>query len=65
MKLFKFIEYAYLLVAAFFVEESIRTWSEDSGRAYLYLFMAAIAVFMFFFKRKFRKRMEREQRNQE
>lgn len=63
MKFFKFVEYAYILVAAFFVEEAIRTWSVDSSRAYLYLFFAGIAVFMFFFKRNFRKRME--QRNQE
>lgn len=64
MKFFKLIEYAYLVVAAFFVEESIRAWSsEDSSHAYLYVFFAAIAVFMFFFKRNFRKRME--QRNQE
>ncbi|HET8809457.1 MAG TPA: hypothetical protein VFM65_04240 [Flavobacteriaceae bacterium] len=62
MKFFKFFEYAYLAFAAFFVFEAVRTFNQSPNRSYLFLAIAALAVFMFFFKRRFRKKME--QRNQ-
>jgi len=34
------------------------SWANDRNRAYLFAFFAIVAVFMFFFKRNFRKKME-------
>jgi hypothetical protein len=35
-----------------------KKWSGDRNGAYLSLFFAVLAVFMFFFRKKFRKRFE-------
>lgn len=56
---YKFIEYAYLAVAVFLIVETVRNW-EDNSRSFLFLAMAVMALGMYFFKRWFRKKMERE-----
>lgn len=58
MRFSKFFEFAYLAVAAFFTYEAINTWNVDRGRAYFYLFFVVIAIFMFFFRRHFRKKYQ-------
>ncbi len=58
MKVFKFFEYAYLAIMCFFVYQAYVEWEQEGGRSILYLFFAGAAVFMFFFKRRFRKRFE-------
>ncbi len=58
MKVFKFFEYAYLVVMCFFLYEAYVEWGQEGGRSALYLIFAAVAIFMFFFKRNFRKRYE-------
>ncbi len=57
-KYYKFIEIAYLLVAIFFIVETFLNWSDNRDKAYLYLAFSAVAVFMYFFKKKFRKKFE-------
>jgi hypothetical protein len=57
-KAYRFFEYLYLVVAIFFAYEAVNNWSSERSRAYLYLFFVVVAVFMFFFKRNFRKKME-------
>ncbi|CAL67924.1 hypothetical protein [Christiangramia forsetii] len=57
-KFFRYFEYAYLLFAAFFLFEAFRIWSTERNRAYLFLFFVCIAIFMFFFKRRFRRKYE-------
>ncbi|AFL80168.1 hypothetical protein Aeqsu_0660 [Aequorivita sublithincola DSM 14238] len=57
-KLYRFFEYAYLIFAAFFIYEAINKWSTEPNQAYLFIFIAVVAVFMFFFKRNFRKKIE-------
>ena len=37
---------------------TITAWEKDRNRAYLFIFFAIVAVFMFFFKRSFRKKIE-------
>lgn len=54
MKLSKFFEFAYLVVAAFFLYEAIVVWDTERGKAYLFLFFVVLAIFMFFFRRHFR-----------
>ncbi|WP_084519477.1 hypothetical protein [Christiangramia echinicola] len=57
-KFFRYFEYAYLFFAAFFIFEAIRIWNTERNRAYLFLFFVCIAIFMFFFKRRFRRKYE-------
>lgn len=63
MKFFKYFEYAYLVIAAFFLFETIRLWNLERNRAYLFIFFTVLAIFMFFFKRRFRKRIEKGNRS--
>ena len=63
-KLFQLFEYVYLAMAAFSIYLVIANWEVDRGRAYLFAMFAAVAVFMFFFRRKFRRKMEDHKRNQ-
>lgn len=57
-KVYKVVEYLYLVMAVFFVFETINNWNENPGRAYLFLSFVVISIFMFFFRRNFRKKME-------
>lgn len=52
MKLLKFLQYAYLIFAALFLYDAI------ANKSYISLLFAALAIFMFFFRKKFRKRFE-------
>lgn len=62
-KFFKFFEYAYLVIALFFVEETFRNLGDEHSRTFLYLALAVLALFMFFFKRWYRKKLEQENPN--
>lgn len=62
-KLSVFIEYAYLVAAVFFTYEAVNNWNSDPNKSYLFLFFVAIAIFMFFFRRNFRKKMEERNKN--
>jgi uncharacterized membrane protein len=58
MKILNFFQYAYLVFAVMFIYKAVSEWSEDSGSAYLMLFFAAMSIFMFFFRKRFRKKIE-------
>jgi|TARA_B110000967_G_scaffold27040_1_gene24769 hypothetical protein len=58
MKILSLLQYLYLGFAALFLYDMSKNWSSDRNAAYLSLFFAALAVFMFFFRKKFRKRFE-------
>lgn len=62
-KIYRFFEYAYILMAALSMYVVIINWEQDRNRSYLFAFFAIVAIFMFFFKRKFRKKIEEQ--NQE
>ncbi len=57
IKLFKIIEYGFLIIALFLLEETIRTWG-DTSKTFLYVVFIILAVFMYFFNRWYRKRLE-------
>ncbi|MBZ9632173.1 hypothetical protein LB465_15425 [Salegentibacter sp. LM13S] len=57
-KYYKYFEYAYLFIAAFFLYESIRIWNTERSGAYLFIFFVVISILMFFFKRRFRRKIE-------
>ena len=58
MKLVRFFQYAYLAFALLFTYDAIENWNGESrGRAYMSLLLAATAIFMFFFRKNFNKKM--------
>lgn len=61
-KVYRFFEYAYLVIAIFFAFEAVNNWSAERNRAYLFIFFVVVAIFMFFFKRNFRKKMEEKKK---
>ena len=60
MKLFKFFQYAYLIFAVLFLWDAIQNWGENRG--YTSLLLTALAVFMFFFRKKFNKKFQNKDR---
>ncbi|MEP2936021.1 MAG: hypothetical protein ABJM06_13575 [Gilvibacter sp.] len=62
-KIYIIIEYAYLAFAAFSVYLVISNWNIDRGQSYLFLGFVALFVFLFFFRRNFRKRLEQRNKN--
>lgn len=57
-KIWKIFEYGYLIVAIVFIVETVLNWNDNRERAYMFLLFSALAVFMYFFKKRFRKRLE-------
>ena len=58
MKYSKFFQYAYLVFAILFAYDAIVKYANESTVAYTSILLAATAVFMFFFRRRFAKKME-------
>ncbi|MGB0981491.1 MAG: hypothetical protein ACPGUH_05260 [Winogradskyella sp.] len=58
MKLLNLFQYAYIIFAVLFLWEAISNWSVDRNKSYMLLFFSALAIFMFFFRKRFRKKME-------
>ena len=58
MTVLKFFQYLYLIFFGLLTYEGIKLWDENRQRAYVMFFLAVIALFMFFFRKKFRKRFE-------
>lgn len=58
-KTWKIFEYGYLVIAIVFIVETVLHWNIDrEKKAYLMLLFAVVAIFMYFFKRRFRKRIQ-------
>jgi len=64
MKLFKFFEILYLVVAVLSVVEVVAEWSANRNRAYMFLIFAIGAIFLFFFRRYYRKKFEARKKEQ-
>ncbi len=60
---YKVFEYAYLVMFVLSAIAVITNWNSDRDRAYLFLFFGVVAIFMYFFKRNFRKKIEKRQQN--
>jgi len=58
VKYYKFFEIAYLVIAIVFLVETILNWNGERQKAYIFLAFSALAVFMYFFRKKFRKKFE-------
>ena len=58
MNYLKYTQYIYLVAAVFFGIRAAEMWDQDNDQRFLFLGFAILAVFMFFFRRKFAKKFE-------
>ena len=58
MKILSILQYLYLGFAALFLFDAVDKWSSDRNASYISLFFSALAVAMFFFRKKFKKRFQ-------
>lgn len=65
IKIARLFEYFYLVVAVFFTYEAITKWNTERDQAYIFLFFVVIAIFMFFFRRRFRRNVENRMKDQD
>lgn len=49
----KYIQYVYLAFAVFFIYEAVMQFINDDNKYVLSLLFVALAIFLFFFKRRF------------
>jgi len=63
-KYFKFFEIAYLIIAIIFIVESVLRWNSEPNKAYIFLAFAVLAIFMYFFRKKYRKRFQKHERKE-
>ena len=61
--LWKYIQYAYLVIGVIFLVEGILKWSSDKQQAIIMFGFAIFITLIFFFKRNFRRKIEK--RNQQ
>jgi hypothetical protein len=57
-KIWKIFEYGYLIIAIVFMVETIINWNTNRDKAYLLLLFSVLAVFMYFFRKRYRKRFK-------
>jgi hypothetical protein len=59
-KFWKFLQYGYLIIAVIFLIEAIIAWKDDINKALFMLGFSIFILLIFFFKRKFRKKIEKK-----
>ena len=59
----KFFQYAYLIFAVLFIFDGISKWNNGTNGSYISLGLAALAIFMYFFRQKFRKKYENKDKS--
>mgnify|MGYP003652554530 CR=1 FL=1 len=63
IKILKYTEYLYLIVAIFSLYRVFTDWNIDRQFAYVFIFFAVISAGMFLFRRNYRKKFEKHQQN--
>ena len=58
-KIWKFFQYGYLIVGIICLIEGFLRWNSDRERAYLFFVFSIFITLVFFFKRHFRKKVEK------
>jgi hypothetical protein len=58
-KLWKFLQYGYLLIALICLIDGIRKWNSDRNTAIILLVFSVFITLVFFLKRHFRKKVEK------
>ncbi len=65
MRLLRFFQYAYLIFAVLFLYDGFSNLNDGSNRSWISFALAALAVFMFFFRKRYRERFEERRRQRE
>lgn len=63
IKILRYTEYLYLVVAALSIYKVIELWSVEPKETYIFIFFAVVSTAMFLFRRKYRKRFEQRKRD--
>ena len=58
-KLWKILQYGYLIIAVICFVEGIMKWSSDREKAYLFIGASIFITLVFYFKRHMRKKVEK------
>lgn len=58
-KLWKFLQYGYLIVALIILLDLLINWEENKERMYIYIGISLLLIFLFFFKRWFRLKIQK------
>ena len=64
MKYLKFTSYAYIIIALICIYDGITKWNDETAKPWLSFGIAAMAVFMFFFREKYSKHKKKKKTNQ-
>ncbi|MBT4680249.1 MAG: hypothetical protein P8Q53_06885 [Flavobacteriaceae bacterium] len=57
--IWKFLQYGYLIIALILLVEAIIEWKDDQNKALFMLGLSIFILLIFFFKRNFRKKIEK------
>tara|TARA_R110001592_G_scaffold5584_4_gene30826 strand:+ start:1406 stop:1606 length:201 start_codon:yes stop_codon:yes gene_type:complete len=57
--IWKFFQYGYIIIAAFFLIDAISSFTSDRSRAVLSFVFSIFITLVFFLKRHFRKKVEK------
>ncbi|MRI01782.1 hypothetical protein GH721_14665 [Kriegella sp. EG-1] len=63
IKILKYTEYLYLIVAFFSLYRIFTDWNVDRNNAYLFIFFAIVSAGMFVFRRNYRLKFEKRQQD--
>jgi len=63
-KIWKFFQYGYLVIAVFFLYDAFSNLGSDNSRAILSAIFFVFIILVFFFKRHFRKKIEKRNQHQ-
>ena len=65
IKILRYTEYLYLAVAIISIYKIAELWNVDRERTYIFIFFAVVSIAMFAFRRNYRKKFERRQRDKQ
>ena len=65
IKILKYTEYLYLVVALVSVYKIYSLWNTDDQKIYIFVFFAVVSLGMFLFRRNYRKKFEQRKRDNE
>lgn len=63
IKILRYTEYLYLAVAVVSIYKIITLWSVAQQETYIFIFFAVVSIAMFLFRRRYRKRFEQRQKD--
>ncbi|MBT8280960.1 hypothetical protein [Muriicola soli] len=63
IKILRFTEYLYLIVALISIYKIGELWETDRQGTYIFIFFAVVSLAMFLFRRNYRRRFEKRKRD--